>query len=76
VTVRIVGLTRFVVCVFTWLPAASTTRTVYPVIADPPVFVGAVHATIAVPDEVPLVAIPIVGAPGTVIGVTGDDRAE
>jgi hypothetical protein len=42
--------------------------TVYPMIALPPMFEGAVHWT---PTEVlPLVTEPIVGAPGTPIGVT------
>jgi hypothetical protein len=41
---------------------------VYPVIADPPLSEGAVKATVA--DVVPVaVAVPIVGAPGTVLGI-------
>jgi hypothetical protein len=39
--------------------------TVYPVIADPPSLAGAVKVTDAV--VFPAVAVPIVGAPGTVI---------
>jgi hypothetical protein len=42
--------------------------TVYPVIADPPLLAGAVNATIAC--ALPAVAVPIVGAPGPVEGVT------
>jgi hypothetical protein len=41
---------------------------VYPVIAEPPSLVGAVNVTVAC--AFPFVAIPIVGAPGTVVGVT------
>jgi len=41
---------------------------VYPVIAEPPLLAGAVNATDA--DPVPAVAVPMVGAPATVIGVT------
>ena len=44
--------------------------TVYPVIADPPVFVGAVKLTVAVP-LLPVVTATPVGAPGSVGGVTG-----
>jgi hypothetical protein len=38
------------------------------VIADPPLLAGAVNATLAC--ALPAVALPIVGAPGTVAGVT------
>ena len=51
--------------------------TVYPVIAEPPVLVGAVNATLAL--ALPAEAVPIVGAPGTVtdgVGVTLFDAAE
>jgi hypothetical protein len=37
---------------------------VYPVIAEPPLLAGAVNVTVACP--FPAVAVPIVGAPGTV----------
>jgi hypothetical protein len=47
--------------------------TVYPVIGDPPVFDGAVNATLAC--AFPFVAVPIVGAPGTDEGVTAFDAA-
>jgi hypothetical protein len=42
--------------------------TVYPVIGEPPSLVGAVNVTVAW--VIPAVAVPIVGAPGTVEGVT------
>jgi hypothetical protein len=44
--------------------------TVYPVIAEPPLLSGAVKVTVA--RAFPAVAVPIVGAPGTVVadGVT------
>jgi hypothetical protein len=42
--------------------------TVYWVIVNPPVSAGAVNATVAVVDPV-AVAVPMVGAPGTVVGV-------
>ena len=49
--------------------------TVYPVIADPPVFVGAVKLTVALP-LLPLAEI-LVGAPGAIAaGVTADDAVE
>src|ERR1700689_4029996 len=51
--------------------------TVYWVIAAPPLFAGAVNDTVASP--FPRVAVPIVGAPGTVsgaVGVTGFDVAD
>jgi hypothetical protein len=44
--------------------------TVYPVIADPPVFVGAVKLTVALP-LMPVVTATPIGAPGSVGGVTG-----
>jgi hypothetical protein len=52
----------------TWaLVAALTTRTLYPVIAEPPSATGAVHDTTA--RAFPGVAVTAVGAPGTVLGV-------
>ena len=42
--------------------------TVYEVIAEPPFETGAVNVTVACP--LPAVAVPIVGAPGTVAGTT------
>jgi len=49
--------------------------TVYPVIADPPVFVGAVKLTEALP-LLAVAAIPV-GVPGTVVvGVTGAEALE
>jgi hypothetical protein len=46
---------------------------VYEVIVDPPLLAGAVNDMVAV---VPLtVAVPIVGAPGTVVGVAELDAA-
>ncbi len=42
--------------------------TVYPVMALPPLAAGAVKVTEA--DPLPAVAVPMVGAPGTVAGVT------
>jgi hypothetical protein len=44
---------------------------VYPVIAEPPLLAGAVNVTVAC--AFPAVAVPIVGAPGTVDGVTEFD---
>jgi len=41
---------------------------VYDVIVEPPLLAGAVYATVAV-DELVAVAVPIVGAPGTVMVV-------
>jgi len=41
---------------------------VYPVIAEPPSLAGTVNVTVAW--AFPFVAVPIVGAPGTVVGVT------
>ena len=48
--------------------------TVYSVIALPPVEAGAVNATLAW--ALPAVATGLVGAPGTVLGVTAADAAE
>jgi len=49
--------------------------TVYPVIADPPVFVGAVKLTVALP--LLTVAEILIGTPGAVVaGVTADDALE
>ena len=49
--------------------------TVYPVIADPPVFIGAVKLTVALP--LPPVAEMLVGTPGAIgAGVTADDGVE
>ena len=48
--------------------------TVYPVITLPPVLDGATKATLAV--AFPAVATTLVGAPGTVAGVTAADAAE
>jgi hypothetical protein len=61
--VIVIGL---VVPVTVILPGLEVT--VYPVMADPPLFAGAVNATIAC--AFPPVAVPIVGAPGPVEGVT------
>jgi len=47
--------------------AALTTRTLYPVIAEPPSATGAVHDTAAW--AFPGVAVTAIGAPGTVLGV-------
>lgn len=46
--------------------------TVYPVIAEPPLEVGAVNSTVAVVDPV-FVAVPIVGASGATEGVTSTE---
>ena len=49
--------------------------TVYPVIADPPVFVGAVKLTVALP--LLTIAEILVGTPGAIgAGVTADDALE
>ena len=49
--------------------------TVYPVLADPPVFIGAVKLTVALP-LLP-VAEMLVGTPGAIgAGVTADDAVE
>ena len=48
--------------------------TLYPVMTLPPVEVGAVNATLTC--ALPAVATGLVGAPGTVIGVTAADAAE
>ena len=50
------------------VPPVTEQVAVYPVIADPPSLAGAVNATLAVP--LPGDTVPIVGAPGTVRGVT------
>ena len=50
------------------VPPVTEQVAVYPVIADPPLLAGAVNATVAWP--LPAVTVPIVGAPGTVRGVT------
>jgi hypothetical protein len=47
---------------------------VYEVIVDPPLLAGAVYATVAVNGLV-AVAVPIVGVPGTVVGVAELDAA-
>jgi len=44
------------------------------VIGDPPSLAGAVQFTVA--ERLPPTAVPIVGASGTVAGVTATDRAE
>jgi hypothetical protein len=57
------------------VPPAGLEVTVYPVMAEPPMFAGAVNVTVAF-DVVALatlstaVAVPIVGAPGTVAAVS------
>ncbi len=48
--------------------------TVYPVMAPPPLEAGGVNATLAWP--FPAVATGLVGAPGTVLGVTASDATE
>ena len=48
--------------------------TVYPVIALPPVFTGAINATLAC--AFPAVATTLVGASGTVAGVTATDAVD
>ena len=48
--------------------------TVYPVMTLPPVEVGALNATLTC--ALPAVATGLVGAPGTVIGVTAADVVE
>jgi len=56
-------------------PPAGVAVTVYPVIADPPVFVGAVNLTVALP-LLPLAEI-LVGTLGAIgAGVTADDALE
>ena len=47
---------------------------VYDVMAEPPLLAGAVNVTVAC--ALPAVAVPIVGAPGTVAGVTLFEAAE
>ena len=56
------------------VPPAGIDVTVYPVIPAPPVDPGAVKLTVA--DTFPPVAVPIVGAPGTVTGVTEFEAAD
>ena len=46
----------------------------YEVMGEPPLLTGAVNVTVAW--ALPAVAVPIVGAPGTLIGVTLFDAAE
>jgi hypothetical protein len=48
---------------------------VYPVIADPPLLAGALKLTVVDPDEL-LEADVMVGAPGTVAGVTDAEAVE
>ena len=48
--------------------------TVYPVIADPPLFTGAVNVTTTL--SLPEATATIVGASGTVVGVTGKEAVE
>ena len=56
-------------------PPTGVAVTVYPVIEDPPVFVGAVKLTNALP-LLPLAPIPV-GTPGAIgTGVTGADAVE
>jgi hypothetical protein len=55
-------------------PPAGFDVTVYPVIALPPLLIGAVKLTLAV--ALPPVAVTAVGAPGTVAGVTLFDGVE
>ena len=55
-------------------PFDDTHDAVYPVIALPPLLAGAVNAT--EPDPFPRVAVPIVGAPGTVAGTKVFDAAD
>ena len=57
------------------VPPAGEEVAVYVVIVSPPLEAGCVKATVAVVDPV-AVAVPIVGAPGTVRGVTEDDAVE
>lgn len=56
-----------------WKPPGDEV-TVYPVIAVPPLSVGAVQLIDA--DASPPVAITLVGAPGTVTGITGLEALE
>ena len=46
----------------------------YPVIADPPLFTGAVNVTTTL--SLPEATATIVGASGTVVGVTGKEAVE
>ena len=52
-----------------WTTPFTRTSTWYPVIGEPPVAAGAVHRTVA--EALPPVAVPIVGAAGTVAGTAG-----
>jgi hypothetical protein len=56
------------------LPDASSAVTVYEVIAEPPLFSGAVNETTA--DAFAVVAVRPVGGPGILAGITADDAAE
>jgi hypothetical protein len=56
------------------LPDASSAVTVYEVIAEPPLFCGAVNETTA--DAFAVVAVTPVGGPGILAGVTADDAVE
>jgi len=64
----------------TTAPAAFSRSavTTYPLIADPPLDAGGVHLARAViaPPAAPEVAVPMMGAPGVLAGVTATDRAE
>ena len=55
-----------------WPPGLAVT--VYAVIVDPPVDAGALQVTVAC--VLPAVAVRLVGAPGTVIGVTALEATE
>ena len=50
------------------LLVSCTAVAIYPVIAEPPLTPGAVHETVAC--SVPAVAVALLGAPGTVFGIT------
>jgi hypothetical protein len=68
-----VAVTEVDVPVVLLYPAGLET-TLYAVIASPPVEAGAVHETVAV--ALPATALTLVGAPGTVAGVTAADAVE
>ena len=55
-------------------PLLDTQVAVYPVTALPPLLAGAVNATLT--EVLPRVAVPIVGASGTVAGTTTFDAAD
>jgi hypothetical protein len=55
-------------------PPAGVAVTVYPVIGEPPLSLGAVKLTVALP-LLPLALIPV-GTPGAIAGVTGADAVE